>query len=315
MCTKRLFNNKPPLFKITKNNKSSHLFGSCHSTSLDSLYTGNYLAKLLGHENGNNLINFLNNRGTLITEFGYHGNIKYYLDSDTDFKKKTINHSQDNELKSHEEIILEKDLYLRIQKIIKYKPAMVQYFFYNPFTYFIKDKKLIEALSSTNVNSFHKITSLSLANIIYNGFCYHGIDSTLALYYTKNNKYAYSLDYPTKEDNFVGNICFKKYIYKFLLVTILMNFKYSYNSILDTMNSTYLQGNISKTDYKNTKLVTDRNMKWMHWINRYHHETEDPLFVVGEAHLYGTCGLLNLLKKENYEIASYDLELNTQPFI
>ena len=319
MYSKQLFNNKHPLFKISKGNKISHLFGSCHSVPLDSLYTGNYLAKLMGREDkkGNILINFLNNRGTLITEFGYHGNTKYYLDSEVDFKNNIIEHYQNNELKIHEEIILEQDLYSRIQKFVKYKPnIMEQNFFRNPCTYFIKDKKLIESIVGTNIDIFHKIKLVSLANIIYAGFCFNGIDSTLALNYTKNSKYVYALDNPTKGDNFIKNTSLKRHMYTFLLMTTLINFKYRYNLILDTMNSVYLEGNTPKNNYcKDNKLVTDRNIKWIPWINRYHYETNDPLFIVGYAHLYGNYGLLNLLQKDNYNISSYDLELNTQPFI
>jgi hypothetical protein len=107
-----------PLFRLTKNGKVSHLFGSCHIVPITDLHlSNNTISRLINPKKDDDfLIDFLKNKGTLITEPGIILS-KYSYTLDTDKVEKNIRISQLKETYKGREMYDEKDFYKRFVKL------------------------------------------------------------------------------------------------------------------------------------------------------------------------------------------------------
>jgi len=311
----KLFNEgNTPLLKLTFNNKISYMFGSCHSVSLDKLLLNPFSMS----DDSKYLINFINNKKTLITECGYYNQNKIYkLDSPASLKNEIIKTYQKKEiLDQYDNLINEYDFYHRLIKIFKWQKnddnKSIKYF--NIINYMKRDSlyKVFDKIGEDPSN----ISNLELAKILYRTAITNGIDINLIYNYMKNGRYIYSLDNPTgiEENDELLRLLDKRFkraiLVLFLMSKILKDdIVRLYQKELHELEHDYLynEWDINKR-VKDYIMLDKRNERWIPWIIRYHNETEDPLFIVGCGHLNGNYGLIELLKNNNFEVGLFNLK-------
>ena len=297
-----------PLYKIINNlspNKVSYLFGSCHVVPLNdlSLNKNNNILNINIHtiykqinkqihdtkdiqKEEDPIIDLLKNRKTLVTEPGNaFGSLSIHEVSDLmnttyfyERLKKTVTQTTENK----------EDKENKITKLLLQHDIVWKY---------MKDKNLSE-----------------IGNILYNVACMKGIDYELIFHYMKENKPIYSLDQDKEMNNIQKSL--NTYMNLVMLLAIVAGKlekrspSYMFQEALTYYgNKNYLQFSFDSEYILNSKtsifLVKNRNKLWLPYIDRYHHELEDPLFVFGAAHLNGKEGLINLLISINYDVEVY----------
>lgn len=317
-----------PLLKLRYKNKTSHIFGSIHSTNLNKLTYDGTLYSII-HPNYK-IIDFLKTRKTLITECGgccFGNESTHYLDSE----KNIVGIYNIQNLDSYKSISKEKDDYSKILLLNKHifdNNINIEYYKKN----FVANKFTPNMLSSLKLNNeklyyvleeivkiyhpiFNNVNDINLTffgKILYDYMIYDGMDINLVISYMEQNKKIYSIDNPiinSDDSIFLDN--FNKVI-KSLATVLLFQSLITKRPIIDIINNDYknygYQDFVIDTNKINeeTYIVNDRNKFWRPWIIRYHLETEDPLFVFGLAHLNGKYGVINLLKNEGFDIEIND---------
>lgn len=323
-----------PLYKLTFNNKISHLFGSCHNIPLNRLTFRRFpIAVKQESDEDRYLIDFLKNKKTLITEPGYfHYNKNgYHLDSPDHTKDYIINTRANDVVKRKEiiDLIYEPDICDRFYKLHKFqnelninKMKIYSRKIYNfNITKFLKNDKVYDILNDVVklkpydeiFGSINNISTNYLGNMIYSTVIANGIDSHLTYNYLEDRKHIYSLDRPQDGVIDVNKTFIEKTMIKALYFALIDSKFRKNNNILQSMDSIfdisnkYLYTSWNNTlDCKDRRLLDKRNIKWIPWMIRYHNETPDPLFVVGCGHLNGENGLIKLLQKENFKINIFD---------
>lgn len=297
-----------PLFRLKKDGRTSHLFGSCHVVPIYDLTLNNSLFKLNHKKEDTIIIDFLKNRQTLITE---PGNI--FKLSNTSTKEEILN----NAIK-YSDIINEPNFYKRFVKLYQnsnndklYNSKLFS------LTGLLKKDKIYEALTEIiNSKPNKKISNIGLLNVargLRATLYVYGIDYHLIHHYTINNREIYGLD-PFVTTKMTKNL--NKYISysdnaAFILSFILS--KLSKKNIVDELQNIYNVDDYLYKSWNQEKFITDkiivdeRNIQWMPYILQYHNELDDPLFVVGAGHLNGPNGLIKLLKDKQFEIEIFNI--------
>jgi len=295
----KLFGNgHSPLFKISKDGRSSHIFGSCHIVPLKKLAcTGNFS----GNARNFSLLEFLANKHTLVTECGRC----------FDRGKHDTSHY----------IPEEWDLHVQFQELCKlYPPAENNLF---PVNLLKKNDPMTRILQTADLNG---VNQLFLTSYIYLMSTMRGIDTNLMALY--NRKTILSLDFDTN-DSIKTNHSIKtnRFIKSSIMASILPEYWQSSDNLLDRWNqysinqsNKYLYQNI-QTQYEQFKLrkqytkyffnfkyiLDERNKKWIPRIERFHRLRGDTLFVAGFGHLFGAKGLIARLHSIGYRVECFDM--------
>lgn len=297
---------KAPLFRLIKDDKTSHIFGSCHIVPLYNLS----LRPLFDFSHSKNhkpdfIVDFLKNRKTLITE---PGNI---------FEGRLLHLEDRFNFQGMKDIVNERDIYKRIGLISNKRQGYSSNLNFSKFL--LGNDKLIEILKDKNIRV------RELMEIIYIAYNIHGIDCSLISHYVEKDRKVYGLDSLISEDmkrysqKYVNRSKILVFSAAFILsklrkensgASILKQIDFLYEDIVH--DYLYLSWDHKEQKERKRKdnggyIVTERDKQWLPHIIKYHQETEDPLFVVGEMHLPG---LIGLLRRERFNIQVYDLSVN-----
>lgn len=284
----KLFNNGlSPLFRISANNNTSYLFGSCHPIKLDYL------------RDNDHIYNTLLNQKTLITECGRGIFARLNLEKIFEKLDKSDFYENLQLISDHTNGILNDTNTFRAKN--KYMPSIMNLF---------KDDPIYNAIKNVDTMKFNYI-----AQNIYCAMCISGIDTKLIYHYSQKINPILALD----SFGYLAKLYLEYYI-RFSIFGTLMISKCTNKSFFSVIDSVLF-------DYLNKELILDnkspnfmermfsqvyskRNIKWIPKIKKFHNEMEDPLFVFGIGHLNGKYGIVRLLLNDGYKIEQYHVGYN-----
>lgn len=292
------FARQVPLIRLSYQNKTSYLFGSCHTAPLK------FSPKLQ---------QFLVDHKTLIVE-SYKKDVSFTSENWRNFISE--NDSQARILQYHQ---FKQDI-----NIAKYKKYYVRHIYHLNLLPWLKQDpfyKTMEQITQIELykNIFKTTNDINLSylsRMIYINMCIPGIDNNLVATYQINDKPIYGLDELTYTDDEFSK-SYSKPIDKFLKKLFLYNFVVSkctnkniikcYEKILDDTNKLYLNSDIFNDENikKYNILVHERNRDWIPLILKCHSNFQSPLFVVGAAHLPD---LQQKLTNEGYDCTLMNLQ-------
>lgn len=272
--------------KSQPNPKDAYLFGSCHSISVDRLSLN--INPFYQMKDDFFLIDFLKNRKNLIVESAE-------LMKDLDKAK---------------DIIQTTDFKLRMKKLINYHKDDFD------STHFEKSSwtpNLLRLLKRDEIypilnNSIDNPSLTLLGHLIYQTIISSGMDREISYHYLKSGKSVFELD--ERDDRKLYQNYYR--IMRLTTVYYILHSKISRKSLIETIieSSHKVENAYLYNDWRDIKgnqnsyLLNGRNKKWILKIERLYHELEDPLFLVGCAHLHGLIDLLT----PDYQFEIFHLE-------
>ena len=298
---------RSPLFRFYYKNKISYLFGSNHAVPLFKLKYRTPIDLIFGRPDPSiGIYDKLINRQTLVTEQCCLDG-QSYLDS---ADKVNVDAKLDKLI----EIVNDGNMYSRLINlhelcddidVADFRRRYIRKFY--QFRLSPKDELLFRCFEKVITMQpyneiFDTVNDINWDYImlcIYRAIVAVGIDCNLNAIYMKAGKPVYSLDYPTgNEVELSINVSLRNKIQ--MLIAKLRNRDFIERT-LESATNRYLYDEFSdkvESHEYTDSLVVSRNNKWVPWILRYHNETSDPLIVMGEDHLKGEFGVVNLLRKQ-----------------